>query len=277
MASRAIADRLAVCSWSLEPGSPQELVDALRQAELDRINLALVPLVTEDAWADAGSVLSNAGIELVGGMMAGVGEDYSTLESIRRTGGVVPDETWPKMRENAEKVAPLAKDLGLGFVMFHAGFIPHGPSEPGYEKVLGRVREIADLFGNQGISVGLETGQEDAPALLEFFKRLERPNVGVNFDPANMILYGVGDPIEALRTVGPHVQQVHIKDGKWTKTPGTWGEEVVVGEGDVDWSAFFKELDAIGYDGELVIEREAGNQRVADVRAAADFVKRNAG
>jgi L-ribulose-5-phosphate 3-epimerase len=98
--------------------------------------------------------------------------------------------------------------------------------------------------------------------------------VGVNFDPANMILYNNGDPIEALRIVGRHVRGVHVKDATLTRVPGTWGEEVVVGTGQVDWPAFFTALAEARFPGWLCFEREAGNQRVADIRAGRLFVEK---
>jgi sugar phosphate isomerase/epimerase len=97
----------------------------------------------------------------------------------------------------------------------------------------------------------------------------------VNFDPANMILYNKGDPIKALRTLGRWIRQVHVKDAVKTKTPGTWGEEVPVGTGEVNWQAFFAALRDLKFSGYYVIEREAGTQRVADIRAAKLVVERN--
>jgi L-ribulose-5-phosphate 3-epimerase len=97
--------------------------------------------------------------------------------------------------------------------------------------------------------------------------------VGVNFDPANIILYDNGDPIQALRVLGPWVRQVHLKDANRTRVPGTWGEEVVLGTGQVDWPAFFRLLDELGFEGHLCIEREAGNQRMEDIRAAREFIE----
>ncbi len=102
--------------------------------------------------------------------------------------------------------------------------------------------------------------------------RLNRSNAGVNFDPANMILYDKGDPVAALRTLAPWIRQVHLKDATRTRTPGTWGEEVVVGTGEVDWPAFFRALRDIDFRGHLCFEREAGAQRVADIDAARRFV-----
>jgi sugar phosphate isomerase/epimerase len=103
-------------------------------------------------------------------------------------------------------------------------------------------------------------------------QQLKRPNVGVNFDPANMILYNKGNPIAALRTLGPSIRSLHIKDAKRTKVPGTWGEEAIVGTGEVDWPAFFATLRELKYTGNFSIEREWGNQRVADICAAKEVV-----
>ena len=103
-------------------------------------------------------------------------------------------------------------------------------------------------------------------------EELEQPNVVVNFDPANMLLYGKGDPIEAVRVLAPWIRQVHVKDANQSADPGTWGEEVAVGTGQVDWPAFFSTLAEVGFTGDIVIEREAGDQRVADIRTAREVV-----
>ncbi|MFM9081895.1 MAG: sugar phosphate isomerase/epimerase family protein, partial [Opitutaceae bacterium] len=112
-----------------------------------------------------------------------------------------------------------------------------------------------------------ETGQETAETLAAFLRVLGRKDVGVNFDPANMILYDKGEPLAALRTLAPWIRQCHLKDARRTRLPGTWGEEVAVGAGEVDWAAFLGTLESLGFNGDLCIEREAGTQRVADLRA----------
>ena len=138
--------------------------------------------------------------------------------------------------------------------------------------MLGRIAQIADRFAAQGVKLGLETGQETGETLLEVLKELAHPNVGVNFDPANMILYDMGDPVAALDTLAPHVVQVHIKDALLTENPGTWGSEVVVGTGDVDWPGFFDVVREHGLACNFMIEREAGESRVADMIAARTLV-----
>ena len=271
-----VTGRLGVCSWSLQPASAEDFFTKLAATGLARTQIALDPVRenAKGAWADFSAQCAKRGVTCVSGMISTVGEDYATLESIKRTGGVVPDSTWPETWKHIQADAELAQRLGLKLVTFHAGFLPHEESDPSFAKLLSRLRQVADLFAGKGMTVGLETGQEEAATLAAFLKKLDRASVGVNFDPANMILYDKGDPVAALRTLGPWVKQCHMKDAVRTKTPGTWGEEVRLGTGQVDWRAFFRALDAAGFKGDLCIEREAGNQRVADIRAAREYVQK---
>lgn len=274
MQDTTVLNRLAVCSWSLQPRDPEHLVTLLREVGLQRVQLALDPLREQPTvWGAAPEVFARHGVTVVSGMFGTVGEDYTTLESIRRTGGLVPDEHWEQNWRNLQAVVAIAHRLGLRLVTFHAGFLPHEPTDPNFEKLLKRVGRVADLFAGQGIDLGFETGQETAETLAGFLRHLNRPNVGVNFDPANMILYDKGDPIAALRVLGRWLKQCHLKDARRTKVPGTWGEEVTLGTGQVNWPAFFRTLRELGFTGPLCIEREAGNQRVADIITARKRVE----
>ena len=271
--NESLVERLAVCSWSLQPADPQDLIAKLQATGIRRVQLALDPLRdTPGVWGKTADLFRQNGLTVVSGMFGCVGEDYSTLDTIRVTGGIAPDATWEKNWANIRSTATLAQRLGLKLVTFHAGFLPHDEKDPNFAKLLRRLAETADVFKAANISLGLETGQETAPVLAQLLQKLKRPNVGVNFDPANMILYDKGDPIAALRTLGRWIRAVHIKDARRTKVPGTWGEEVTVGTGEVDWKAFFATLRELNYTGDFVIEREAGNQRVADIRTARDVV-----
>jgi sugar phosphate isomerase/epimerase len=267
--------RLAVCSWSLQPADPGSLIRSLQETGITRVQLALDPLRDHPAvWGATADQFKRNGVEIVSGMFGTVGEDYSTLDSIRRTGGVVPDEHWDANWRNIQATVRMSAELGLKLVTFHAGFLPHEESDPDSQKLLGRILQVADLFAAQGIDLGFETGQETADTLAAFLRKLDRPNVGVNFDPANMLLYDRGNPIEALRTLGPWLKQCHLKDANRTKVPGTWGEEVTVGTGQVDWTAFLRTLDDLRFTGNLCIEREAGNRRVTDILAARQHVEK---
>jgi sugar phosphate isomerase/epimerase/NAD(P)H-dependent FMN reductase len=273
--STAIRDRLGVCSWSLQPQNPDQLIDWIKQIEIPRVQIALDPIRSNpQVWGNVGTLCALNGIELVSGMVTTIGEDYSTMETIRRTGGIVPDQTWKDNWRNLQTNAALARSLGLRLVTFHAGFLPHDQTDPDFKKLLERLRQVADLFAEHGLELGLETGQETAEALGEFLETLDRPNVGVNFDPANMILYDKGDPVQAVEALGPWLKQCHIKDANRTTKAGAWGEEVPAGAGQVDWSAFFKKLAEVGFSGDLSIEREAGTQRLKDIQTGGQFVEK---
>jgi L-ribulose-5-phosphate 3-epimerase len=265
-----------VCSWSMEPASADDLLKKLAATGLRRVQIALDPIRENKngAWSDVAARAAAQGVTFVSGMMGTIGEDYTTLDTIRRTGGVVPDATWAGNWKNFEANAELAGRLGLKLVTFHAGFLPHEEKDPAFAKLQDRIRRIADLFQARGIALGMETGQEVADTLATFLRKLDHRGVGVNLDPANILLYDKGDPVIAVRTLGTWLKQCHLKDAVRTRVPGTWGEEVVLGTGQVDWKAFFKALSEVAFTGNLCIEREAGQQRVADIRTAREYVER---
>ncbi len=264
---------LGVCSWSLTPKDPGGLVTQVRACGLSGVQLALDPVRT-GAWSldETRRRLGDAGIFVLSGMMGTKGEDYSTLDSIRRTGGVRPSEHWAENLSAAGETAEIARMLSLPLVTFHAGFLPHDRDDPERDVLLDRLGRIADVFAKSNVALAFETGQETAATLVDVLKDLDRPNVGVNFDPANMILYGTGDPVLALRTLLPWVRQMHIKDADAATTLGAWGNEVPVGRGQVRWRELFAVVCSASRAFDLVIEREAGDRRIEDVRAAAGIV-----
>ena len=268
------AGRLAVCDWSLQARNQLELLEKLAVIGIRRIQMDLDQLRGKpEAWGELQGVFARNNVSIISGMLRCVGEDYSTLESIRVTGGIVPDDTWEENLRNFRQGAEFAARLGLKLITIHAGFVPHR-GDAGYGKLRERLLAVDALFGARGIALGLETGQETAEELAELLRDLGSNNIGVNFDPANMILYGKGDPVAAVRTLAPWLRQLHLKDARHTRVPGTWGEEVPIGSGDVDWGRFFEALRELGFAGDMAIEREAGNQRVADVCAGRDFLRR---
>ena len=186
--------RVGVCSWSLQPGGVSDLSGLVEQCGLSHVQLALEPIASGLWGKDAvGMVINDPGICVCSGMMEAVGEDYSTRETIRRTGGVRPDEHWEANLERARQNAAIAHELGIGLITLHAGFLPSSGTLE-YRKISDRIRVIADIFGEQGALLGLETGQESPEELMDLLDQPGFSQVGVNFDPANMILYGSGDP-----------------------------------------------------------------------------------
>ena len=176
------------------------------------------------------------------------------------------------------EISDFASKLGVDCVGLHLGFVPHDESDDDYAGIVEVTRQLCDHCLGHSQFVHLETGQETAEGLLNFIAAVDRENLKINFDPANMILYGSGDPIEALRMVGKHVRSVHCKDGKWSDQPGvTWGQEVPLGEGDVAIESYLKTLLEIGYDGPLTIEREIPEdpqRQKAEIGAAIDLLSR---
>ncbi len=260
---------VGVCSWSLQPSSGSDLVARLKAVDLARVQLALCPVLDDpNGFGDVASRLQAAGIEILSGMFEAAGEDYSSLESIQETGGVRPDGTWKLNLERATAAADLAASMGIGLVTMHVGFIPHRIEDCGYAILLDRIRAIADRFWEHGIKLGLETGQETAATLIDTIRVLDHDGIGVNFDPANMLLYGMGDPIDAIRRLAPWVIQVHAKDARCSEIPGVWGVETPLGEGQVDWSGFLEKVRAIDPEVDVLIEREGGDDRLGDIRLA---------
>ena len=271
---------IGICDWSLRPSSTHELVTLLQEIGLSHVQLNLAPLLKiPDAAARAEVLkpLTDAGIGVTAGMICFEGENYASIAAIRRTGGFVPNDTWPARRQKAIDAAHFAADIGVGRVSTHVGFVPPS-ADSMYSQIVGRISDVATEFRKVGVDLLMESGQERATDLLQFINDLNCPNVGVNFDPANMILYGAGDPIEAIAMLGRHIRHVHVKDAIGSAQPTLeWGKEVPVGDGDVDLHAFLRSLVDVGYTGPLVIEREAGNNRVADISGAIDRLEAHLG
>jgi sugar phosphate isomerase/epimerase len=260
---------LGVCSWSLQPSSPEDLVEKVKSCGLRAVQLALDP-IRRGHWdlEVTRRALRDGGIHIMSGMMEMCGEDYSSLETIARTGGVFPDATWNDNLVAAKANAEIAASLRLHLVTFHAGVIPHDPQDRMRAVVLDRVRAIVDAFAEKNVNIALETGQESAPVMMRALAELHRPEVGVNYDPANMILYGQGAPFPSLECFSWRILQFHMKDAQHTRVPGTWGSEVPTGTGDVNWPRMLERIEALGIPASIAIEREAGNDRISDIRFA---------
>lgn len=201
--------------------------------------------------------LKELGITLTAVFGGFEGESYADIPTVSKTVGLVPHETRAARVQEMKEISDFAKLLGCKVVALHLGFVPHDVSDPLYAEVLAVTRDLCDHCATNGQALHLETGQETAEGLLQFIQDTQCNNLFINFDPANMILYGTGEPIAALERVGQYVRSVHCKDGKWAKNPGQeWGQEVALSDGDVGFENYLRTLDKIGYHGPLTIERE---------------------
>ncbi|WP_263418321.1 sugar phosphate isomerase/epimerase family protein [Terriglobus albidus] len=218
-------------------------------------------------WKDA---LASGDVYFSSAVAAYAGEDYADLERVHQTVGFTAPGYAAERIERTRQVSDFAAQLGLKALSCHIGFIPEDASDPLYQKLIGIAQELCDICGVNGQNFVLETGQESAETLLRFLGDVQRPNIRVNFDPANMVLYGSGDPLEALALLQEHVLSVHCKDGRSPAGPGQLGNEVALGEGEVDFPGFLKLLKRINYTGLLTIEREEPDtaQRTADIKLA---------
>jgi sugar phosphate isomerase/epimerase len=267
---------VGVCSWSLQVKNIPEL-----KRLMDRLGASAVQIACGDphhaAW-DEGDRLPEAaraaGFQMTGAMLGFPGEDYTTPQTIQKTGGFGDPATRPERLERFRWALDRTRALGLTDLMLHAGFLPE-PGDPDRKPFLDTLRKVGDLAAEKGITVAFETGQETAGLLLLTLKELSRPNLKVNFDPANMLLYDKGDPLRAVELLGPYIQSVHVKDANRPTTPGQWGEEVPLGQGQVNIKAFLQTLQKVGYRGPLCIEREVGDQeaRVRDIAHGLRFVR----
>ncbi len=186
------------------------------------------------------------------------GEDYADIPTVQRTVGFIPRDTRDARERRTYAVSDFAARLGAPSIATHIGFVPEDTADPDYTAVRDLVRRVCDHAARNGQSFALETGQERAEVLMEFIRDVDRANLKINFDPANMILYGTGDPIEALRVLAPLVVSVHCKDGDWPPkdVTGALGTERPLGRGSVGMERFVQTLKEIGYRGSLNVERE---------------------
>jgi len=267
---------IGVCSWSLQVKSIPEL-----ETFLDELRLDLVQIACGDphhaSWAEGDAmpgVAGDAGFRMSGAMIGFPGEDYTTPQTIKESGGFGNPATRKERLEILHWAVSRTVQLGVKDLMFHAGFIPE-PTSADRKPFLDTLIEASRIAGEKGVHLSLETGQEPADLLLKTLNELELANVHVNFDPANMLLYDMGDPIKAVEILGPHIRSVHLKDAKRPKIKGQWGEEVPLGQGQANIPLFVKKLKEVGFKGPLIIEREAGDQqaRLRDIAHGVRYLK----
>ncbi|HZD49578.1 MAG TPA: sugar phosphate isomerase/epimerase family protein [Silvibacterium sp.] len=188
--------------------------------------------------------------------------------------GLVPPATRAARMDALKQTSDFAKLLGIPRVQTHCGFIPENPRDPLYGEVVEAIRAVADHCKANGQDFLMETGQETPTTMKRAIEDVNRPNLGVGLDTANLILYGKANPVDAVEIIGRHVKSVHAKDGKWPTDPMKLGEEVLIGTGDVDFLKVFSKLHQLGYSGAITIEREiSGPQQIEDVRKEKTYLE----
>jgi len=205
------------------------------------------------------------------------GEDYADIPTVERTVGFIPAGTRAAREQRTFQVSDFAARLGVDSIACHVGFVPEDHADADYVAVRGLVRRVCDHAAAHGQTFALETGQERAQVLLAFIRDVDRPNLRINFDPANLILYGSGEPIGALRELAQLVISVHAKDGDWPPkdVAGALGKERPLGQGAVGMAQFVQTLQEVGYQGTLNVEREVDDQaeRLRDIGAGVRLLR----
>jgi len=264
---------IGVFSASLHPENPDDLFERLAKLDLHVIQLGFL----DSSWRKPDVVdrieelLKSSGVEVASAFFGFPGEDYSSIPSIRKTGGFVKDfeERFAIVREIIE----ISKRLGITAIGGHAGFIPEDHNAPLYKTMIERLGKVADEMNAAGMRLLLETGQESPEGLLHVLGDLGRENIGINFDPANMLLYGTGRPVEAVPKLAPYIASIHAKDAIPSGRTDVWGRETLLGDGAVDYPRFLEALRAARFTGPLIIECEMGGDPLHDVGLARDRLR----
>ncbi|MFH1737574.1 MAG: sugar phosphate isomerase/epimerase family protein [bacterium] len=260
--------------------NPQQILDHVKNMGFDNMQAGAPSKRFFDSpeRENLKQMIADSGMEITTIFVGFPEEDYSTIQRIHETGGFVPKEYQEQRTEYAKCVVELAAFLGIKQIAAHIGFIPENREVPEYKDLVSRIREVGQACKNHGMTFSFETGQEKAATLAQFIQDIGLDNIRVNFDPANMILYGSGDPLEALELVGKYVGGVHGKDATWAEPEDRrgkdWGKEVPLGEGHAHWTKIIAKLKQLGYQGPITIEREiSGDQQIADIKKALAFLE----
>lgn len=268
---------IGVCTWCLDRD------DVVNGIELARsrlnVNVVQIGFFSEECVrrADSEAIVRaarNADMQLAGVFIGFEGEDYSSIASVASTGGLLPDAEYPTRRAIIGTAGELADAIGCRSLALHVGTIPADSESPDYLKLVNRAREVADMLAENGdVRLLLETGRESAATLMEFIDTLGKPNVGVNFDPANFIAYGADEPIKAVRTLGERIELVHMKDATASDRPGfSFGRPAPLGAGDATIPRLVSKLRAAEYAGPLLVECSRGHSDTASLLNALAYL-----
>jgi L-ribulose-5-phosphate 3-epimerase len=189
--------------------------------------------------------------------------------------GLVPPRTRPARIDHMKKASDFAKLCDIAALHSHAGFIPENPNDPVYKDTVAALREVVQHCKNNGQSFLYETGQESPVTLLRTIRDVGLDNQFVNLDTANLILYGKGNPNDALDVLGSLVRGIHAKDGLFPTDPRNLGQEVPIGQGKVDFPRLIQRLKKLGYRGAITIEREiSGPKQAEDIKQSRLFLEK---
>ncbi len=255
-------------------------LDAVKELGVATVQLHAPP---KDLLGDAAAaqewkdMFGGAGVDVTVMFCGFEDESYADIPTVHKTVGLVPPATRAERLALTKQISDFAKVMGVPALGMHIGAVPEDANDPAYAGIVAVTQEVCDYAANNGQRFHLETGQESVPTLLRFFSDVGRDNLAINFDPANLILYGVAEPIPALKECGQYVKSCHCKDANWADKPGEeWGAEMPLGQGQVGMEDFIRTLKEIGYEGPLTIERECPDmeEKKRDLAAAIQLLEK---
>lgn len=254
---------------------PAKALQVVRELGLPVVQ---VSQLAEEFYSEEGAqrfkaLLEETGIRAAATTIVHEGERYDDWPTVRRTVGYVPKEFRAARVAYSHKVIDFTAAIGCPYITTHIGEPPHDQNDPEYNTLVDIVRELGQHCAELGLKFGLETGQESGRALMDFIGRVGLDNVGVNFDPANIILYDTDDPLSALDEIAPRLFGVHCKDGLRPTQPEALGTEVLLGKGEANLCACIHKSVSLGYKGPLIMEIYAGSDRMEALRKGKTFLE----
>ncbi|HEX3877278.1 MAG TPA: sugar phosphate isomerase/epimerase family protein [Bryobacteraceae bacterium] len=213
-------------------------------------------------------------IEATSAVCTGPGREIYDFYQGPETIGLVPRGTRAARIAHMKTVADFAQKAGIPAIQGHCGFLPENPNDALYKEVIEAIRDVASYCKTKGINLRCETGQETPITLVRAIRDVGTGNVGVNFDAANLVMYGKANPVDAVSVLAPYIQGVHVKDGVYPTDPHKLGAEVAIGQGVVNWRALIAKLKEAGYSNPLTIEREiSGAKQTEDIRSSKTYLE----
>lgn len=259
---------------------PLRALQAVKSMGLDTVQVSRLPdrFYTPEGAREFAKMLGDTGIRADSVVVVFDGESYNDREAVVRTVGFRPLQLIPERLQYARKCVDFAAAIRARIVTFHMGFLPADPEDDAYGAMLKAVTDIAGYAAGKGVTISLETGQETGEQLAAFLNKVTVARVGVNFDPANLVIYGVDAPSRALQHFAARVTSVHVKDALLPETPGAMGREVRPGEGRAELAECFLILKASGFKGALVVEnyvaRNLKTDPMGELRRAKAFIEK---
>ena len=263
--------KLGVMVYATE--DPAEPINRVKEVGLPSCQVGWPPFGTVELGRKMRQAADAAGVEITTLWASVPGRQVWNFTQGPITIGLVPPETRQWRVAAMEAAAQVAAEIGVPSITTHLGFLPEYPHDPVYLGTLEAIKHVGEVCASRGLEFWFETGQETPITLLRTIELAGTGNLGINLDPANLLMYGKANPVDALDVFGKYVRGVHAKDGEYPTGGESLGEEMPLGEGRVNFPVLIPKLKSFGFRGALTIEREiSGPQQVADIRRAMDLL-----